>query len=464
MQNLLLFLRSSGIFFVGSVLSKAIIFLLLPIYTALISPSDYGYVDLSIVTVTLMVEVVFLNMWVVLLRQMYHNEDEPLTPVRTGLVLFGASLLLFLTLGIIVALTWAPHYIGWILGYGVAEAFLHLFKHVCRGLKHNVDFAVSGILGTLTTVLVNILLLVYMGWDYSSLYIAFIVSACVEMTYIEIRVGIVRRLLRLKGDALCAADIKALFLLAVPVGLNALVFWFVNSFNRAVVTDRLGLEDVGFLAIAMQFGNILMLVIMAMTFAWQDLAFRRGKGDAVFFGKASTAYITALLVGVSMLLPAVAVLFPYMVNPKYASTFVLVPVALLLAAMRGYSNFLVNIFYAIDDNMMTFYALFVEAVVNTSLVVPLILVMGVQGALVSTTVAFTVGCAFMLWRLRVSIGARMRLRFPVMTIPLLLGSTYVYLFAGYAWNLIVTILMTVLVLIGAAYVLNRRLRARRVAD
>ena len=36
------FIQTSGIFLVGNVLSKAIVFFLLPLYTAYIAPADYG--------------------------------------------------------------------------------------------------------------------------------------------------------------------------------------------------------------------------------------------------------------------------------------------------------------------------------------------------------------------------------------------------------------------------------------
>ena len=48
LNNIKSFAKSSAIFFIGNVLSKMTIFLLLPLCTRTIPPDDYGYYDLSI--------------------------------------------------------------------------------------------------------------------------------------------------------------------------------------------------------------------------------------------------------------------------------------------------------------------------------------------------------------------------------------------------------------------------------
>ena len=47
-NNLIRFIKASGIFFVGNILSKMLSFLMLPLYTTFIPVSDMGYFDISI--------------------------------------------------------------------------------------------------------------------------------------------------------------------------------------------------------------------------------------------------------------------------------------------------------------------------------------------------------------------------------------------------------------------------------
>ena len=47
------FIKSSSVYSVPSLISQGISFLLIPIYTRILNPSDYGFLDLIIVFATL---------------------------------------------------------------------------------------------------------------------------------------------------------------------------------------------------------------------------------------------------------------------------------------------------------------------------------------------------------------------------------------------------------------------------
>ena len=79
MAALWTFLRNSGIFVLGTVLSKLIAFIMLPLYTAVVPPSDFGYYDLSVTYLTVVCESLFLNIWVVI-----HPGSLPWKSARTA--------------------------------------------------------------------------------------------------------------------------------------------------------------------------------------------------------------------------------------------------------------------------------------------------------------------------------------------------------------------------------------------
>ena len=57
------FLKSSSIYFLGQMLSKIIVVLLLPIYTKMITPSDYGYYDLVNTCINIISTLVYVEIW-----------------------------------------------------------------------------------------------------------------------------------------------------------------------------------------------------------------------------------------------------------------------------------------------------------------------------------------------------------------------------------------------------------------
>ena len=114
------FMKSSGIFFFGNVMTKLISFFLLPLYTGLIPVEDMGYYDVSIVYLNIGVSVLFFELWSAVLRFMYDQEqiDEKYKVIKTGSTIFlGSAIvysLVFLMLWLFgnVECTWLIYFTG----------------------------------------------------------------------------------------------------------------------------------------------------------------------------------------------------------------------------------------------------------------------------------------------------------------------------------------------------------------
>ena len=99
MKDLWRFIKSSGIYFVGTVLTKLISFLLLPLYTSYISPADYGTYDLYNAYIMFLCSVLFLDIWSGIMRFMYEYAGENRKkPINCGFAIFTTSTILYLSL------------------------------------------------------------------------------------------------------------------------------------------------------------------------------------------------------------------------------------------------------------------------------------------------------------------------------------------------------------------------------
>lgn len=436
MKTVLGFLRTSGVYVLGSVLSRLVGFLLLPLITAFVAPEQMGYYDLSVVYATLAYEFIFMNIWVVILRYMHDSSgEERMRALAPGLVLFLSSTVLYMATAGVVAVVAAPEHIWWVAFYGLSISLSYLTGYTCRGLGRSVDFAVSGVVNAIVTAALNIWLLVGLSFDISALYIAGIAGYLAQSIYLEIRVGILRRLRWHWFTEIKATALRSMLLYALPIGFTAMVYWFINSFNRVVVSGLLTLEDNGIFAVAARWGSLLAVVLTAMSFAWQEIAFRRGT-DGPFFGRAATLYFAALAASVAVLMPAVRLVFPWFVDPAYDAALAVIPTTLLAAAFSGYFNFVVSIFYAAKNSRGVFWGAVVAAVANVGLTIPLIAVLGLQGANLSAVLAF----AFGLLVLHLILRRRMDFRFgywragAALLLPL--ASSLVFWFLDPIWNLV----------------------------
>ncbi|WP_169719982.1 lipopolysaccharide biosynthesis protein [Actinomyces slackii] len=407
------FIKNSGIFVLGSVLSKLIAFIMLPLYTAVVPPTDFGYYDLSVTYLTVICESLFLNIWVVILRRMYKGNGQEARALQAGSLIFLGSTAVYALVLAVLALSVEIRHLWLIALLGIVQSINYVYKHACRGMRRNWDYAVSGVVASLVMMGMNVLLLVGLGWDFRALYVSTIAAFLCEIVYIEARVGVAHVMASSPWGRAVPALARTMLALAIPVGLNALVYWTINSLNRAVVGAVMDLSHNGLFAIAMRFGAVMMLVIMAMTYAWQDLAFERGREHARFFGRASAAYGAALLVGLALLIPVLKLVFPWAIDAQYAGALAVIPFALAVSTLSGYSNFLVNIFYAIDKNTDTLWAIGIAGLVNVACVFPMVHYWGLIGACTSTILGYSAGIAYMLRRLRTEIDMRVDPRGPL---------------------------------------------------
>ena len=73
-------LKDIFVYFSGSVLSQAVIFFLLPIYTKKLPPEDYGYFDVIRTYATFIANFCFLQVHTIVLRYIFeHSKEKSIT-------------------------------------------------------------------------------------------------------------------------------------------------------------------------------------------------------------------------------------------------------------------------------------------------------------------------------------------------------------------------------------------------
>ncbi|MBQ3064078.1 MAG: hypothetical protein IJC99_04680, partial [Clostridia bacterium] len=129
------FLGTSLLYFVGTVLSKAAVFLLLPLYTAKIPAAALGRMDAATAIVLFAASVIFLDIGAVILRfYLGAAAEEGKTVLATGLCLLGGLLALYLLLAGICCLVFDIPDFPLIALYGLANALLLAAGHVARAV------------------------------------------------------------------------------------------------------------------------------------------------------------------------------------------------------------------------------------------------------------------------------------------------------------------------------------------
>lgn len=449
MNTILRFFKNSGIFFVGNILSKVIVFLLLPLYTNCLSTESYGYYDLSVTYVTVLTAILYFDIWATLLRFLYdYTEEKEQDKVRIicwGM--FGLSTLAFVAVGGIICYAMRVRCGLLIIAYGISVNLQSMCSFAARGAQKNIQFAVSGILNTLVMVLGNIGMLLILKLDIEALYLSAILGNITQCIYLCISAPILPSAKKHTIDKPLTARILRYTL---PLGINSIAYWLLTGYNRVVLESVMGLSANGLYAIGNKFGSALTLVTTCFTYAWQDIAFKQQdeRGLGQFYGKAVSLYYGFLSVGVACMLPCFSIAFPILVGGDFSAAYSTIPVFLIMAMLSAVSTFIGNIFYALKDTVTLFATMVLSCICNVLICRPLIEVLGINGANLSICISFTVNILLRCFLLNRKIQLRVHGVLIAGATALLTGITWLYGLDNLAVNLAVILMIAILAITG----------------
>lgn len=431
-------LKNSVIYLFGNVLSKILTFLMLPLYTRYIVPSDYGYYDMANTYVNLIAIVMCFEIWNTIMRYMLDKQYQfnKEKPVTNGLVIYFISNILIVVIFTAVNAVFHVQYAMLILLYGLSLCMHFLYGYIARGYGHNMLFAASGVVSTLVNVCMNLFLIIVLHVDYKSLYIANIVSYIIQCLILESKVKLFEKISSQLFDRMLFFEMLKFTL---PLCLNTAAFWLLTSYGKTVVSVNLSIADNGYYSVASKFGLIIQLVSSCFISSWQELAFAKGKTSTNddYYEYMLGLFIKYLFVSSFLILPCVFIVFPLMIDSQYSQAVNIVPAYLLATMLNSLSSFMTAIFGAIKKTKVLFTSTLTGCLVNILLVHMLIGEIGIQAASVSMFFGFLV-CVF----IRIAIlkkNIRLNLdmnRIACQYIPLLCISVWVYFTGDILYNVI----------------------------
>lgn len=375
-------IKTTGIYFLGTVGTKLISFLLLPLYTAYLLPSQYGQYDVNITYALLFSSVCFLNIWTGIMKYMfeYKELEGQSTVVYSGLSIFLTSSVIYL-----ISISFFEWYmeIEYPLGvtaYGFCICLQDLYGYLARACGKNLLFIMTGLVSTACSAAVNILLLTVFRWDYKALYISYAAGILVQCIILEENIHIISHF---KRKYLNKAMVRTLLHFSFPLCINSVCYWMLTGYNKIIIEKHIDSTANGYYAVASKFGGILLLVSSCFSMAWQELAYQKydkDKSTGQFYSYATNIYIKVLFCGFFIMLPIIYFLFPYLVDDGYEAAKQMVPINMLATLAGILFTFLGNVISTYKKNNIVFISTLAASIVNVLILHSLVGNIGAEAA------------------------------------------------------------------------------------
>lgn len=382
-------IKNAGILTIGNFSSKVLIFLLVPLYTSVLSTEEYGFFDLISATVTLMLPILSLNISDGVMRFAMDKRISKSEVVTIGMKYTGISILLF---GVFVFIneyfsiwTELSEYKYYVFLYYIFYVINQFMMQTAKGLEYVKDMAAAGVLGTAVTVFCNILFLLVFPLKLRGFYLAYILGQAVPMCFLAVRLKVHQYIqLRINRELQ-----KEILIYSAPLIMNSLGWWANNASDRYVVTWMCGIAVNGLYSVAYKIPSILNTIQSIFTQAWQISAIKEAdKEDSkIFFSRIFVSVNMAVCIVCTLIIIFTRPLACILYAKDFYQAWYYVPFLLVSIVMNGASGIIGPILAANKNSKAMGMSALYGSVLNIILNVVLVYMMGAQGAAIATAVS-----------------------------------------------------------------------------
>ena len=262
--------KNTGILAIGRLSSKLFVFLLLPLYTNVLTPEDYGTADVLQTVIYLMLYIVPLQLESGVFRYMIDSRGDDAAKkeyISTGMLTMTVSAAVFTALVVIASLIYPIPFMGLFLFVFWSHMLSILFLNIARGLGHNVLYSAVSCIITIIGLLCNIVLILGVKLGGVSILIALGVSNLAGAGIIFVY----EKLWRLISfSAFRRGRLKTLLDYSVPLIPNAVSWWIANASDRVIILAFLGSAANGIYAAANKIPVIYTTIFTVYNLAWAE--------------------------------------------------------------------------------------------------------------------------------------------------------------------------------------------------
>ena len=296
--------KNIGLMTISNFGSKILSFLLVPLYTNVLSTEDYGIYDFYVITIYLLIPILSLNIIEAVLRFSLDSKKDKAKIFTIGfykcivaVCICSILIIINMILNIVDVLNKYPLFF---ILYFTLSLFSDLILQYTRGLERLKDVAISGIISSITILCFNVLLLVVFNWKLEGFFIANCLSFFSVIIFLSLRIKIWQSIL-LKSDLKMIK--KEMISYSTPMILNSIGWWINNVANKYIVIFLCGIAANGIFSVAYRIPSILVLFQTIFNQAWTVSAVKEfDKNNSSFYLNIYNAYNMGMVIVCSILI------------------------------------------------------------------------------------------------------------------------------------------------------------------
>lgn len=373
----------------GTFGSKLLVFLLMPLYTALLSPTEYSAAELITGTANLIMPFACMGLTTGIFRFAAEKGSDQRVVFSSGLTLLGGGLGALLLIGAPFCLVGAWKSQAVLI---VAYIFFADVQAVCAQYVRAIDrtrlFALQGILNTVLTILFNVIFLVVFDMGVTGYVLSVVVGNFLTAVFLLFTAKLWRVY---RFSAVRWETVKELLWFSLPMVPTTICWLITDLSDRFFVNAICGAEENGIYSAAYKIPTIVNLISSIFMQAWQFSAVTQSADEeecSRFYSTVFRGFLSLIFIGTAGLILFSRFLSGLLLNQAYYEAWRYMPTLLCAAAVESVVSFLATVYLIRKKSMHSFVTAVVGTVANLCFNALLIPQMGALGAAVATLIGY----------------------------------------------------------------------------
>lgn len=379
-------ISNSIIFGIGTIGTKVIQMLLIPLFSYMLSPEQYGEIDLIINTSQLIMPIISLGIIEAIFRfGMDSAEDKESVYSNSLIVMFIGSMLL-LSMNYILGLDkYQNSYI--ICIYAIITLFYSAHLQFIRALEKIKIYVLTSFSVTLLMLIINIIFVVKFKWGVWGYISASILANILGLINLYFWGNIHKyfSFKKLKFKNTCS-----MLRYSIPTIANTISWWITNVSDRYIITLMLGVVQNGLYSMACKLPSIMSVFTGVFSQAWQISAVKEYEKDELedFYSSIFNNYAFTLIIFSTIIITVIKPATQIILADQYKGIWEYVPLLVISSSFSAISSFVGAIYTARKKNLMASISTIIGAILNIIFNLLLIPIMGINGACASTLISY----------------------------------------------------------------------------
>lgn len=374
---------------IGQMSSKLLSFLLIPLYTSVLSTEEYGSYDLILTSVTLLTPILTLVVSEAVLRFCVDSKYDNTQILSIGLAtVFIGTVILIALYPIGIKIQTLSEYYWWVVILFFAINIHTVLMQYLKGVGKVKEYAIMGVVSTLITLLGNIAFLLIFKWKIIGYFLATTLSHLILVIIIVIHNRLWRGISSITSipKQVC----KDVFRYSIPMMPNSISWWISNSSDKYMLQYFISAAAVGVYSVGYKIPTMLSLFVSLFISAFQLSIFEDFDSEASvkFFNEVYRIVASLLVVLASCLVFGSRYLATILYQNDFYSAWRVGCILIMAFVFNSLCSIMGTIYSASKNTKFLFYSTMSAAFINIIGNLILIPRWGIYGAAIATLISY----------------------------------------------------------------------------